>query len=128
MVHPIARVVLAMLLAAGPATEAFAATYDDDGDARREGTCAGGMVWRMEAKSHDGRIEIRTRIYTYRYGQRWSWVLRHNDSFSDRGTSRAVGSGGSYDIERTAVDVGGLDTFRLRATRKAVVCVARVTL
>ena len=125
MVHRFARVLLTTLLATGPPTGAFAATYDDG--ARREGTCAGGIAWRMEATPDDGRIQIKVRIETDRYGQRWSWVLRHNGSFSDRGTSRALGSNGSYEVERTAIDVSGLDTFRFRATRKAAVCVARVT-
>lgn len=124
MVHRFACVLLTTLLATGPPSGAFATTYDDA--ARREGTCAGGITWRMEAKSDGGRIEIRARIDTRRYGQRWSWVLRHNGSLSDRGTSRTQ-SDGSYEIERTAIDVYGPDTFRFRATRKAAVCVARVT-
>lgn len=128
MVHPLARVILAMLLATGPPAGAFAATYDDDDEARRQGTCAGGIAWRMEAKSDTGRIELRVRMDTYRHGQRWSWVLRHNGSLSDRGTSRATGSSGYYEVRRTAIDISGLDTFRFRATRKASVCVARVTL
>lgn len=127
MSQRLVRVLLASLLAAAPSGGAFAATVDDDDSARREGTCAGGIAWRMEAKSDDGRIEIKARMDTSRYGQRWSWVLRHNGSLSDRGTSRSTDSDGSYEIERTAIDVYGMDTFRFRATRKAAVCVARVT-
>lgn len=123
----LARAVLASLLATVPPGGASAATYDDDA-ASREGTCAGGIAWRMEATSHDGRIEIRARMDAVRYGRRWSWVLKHNGSLSDRGASRATGGGGSYEVERTAIDVSGLDTFRFRATRKAAVCVARVSL
>lgn len=126
MLHPRARVLLAALLATGPAGGAFAATHADGDAARREGTCVGGISWRMEAKPEDGRIEIKARMDTDRSGQRWSWVLRHNGSFSDRGTSRTTG--GSYEVERTAVDVSGSDTFRFRATYKTTVCVARVTL
>lgn len=127
MSHLRARVLLASLLATTPLSGAFAKAYDDDA-AIREGTCAGGIDWRMEATSHDGRIAIKVRMDTDHYGRRWSWVLRHNGSFSDRGTSRATGRGGSYEVERTAIDVSGLDSFRLRATRKEFVCVARVTL
>lgn len=125
--HLLVRTALALLLVTGTPLVSFAATYDDD--ARREGTCAGGIRWRMEADSDDGRIVVTTRMDTHRdrYRQRWSWALRHNGSFSDRGTSR-TGSDGSYEVERTAIDVRGPDTFRLRTTRKAVVCVARVTL
>ena len=124
--HTTSSAILAILLATGVPAAAAAERYDDA--ARREGTCAGGIAWRMEARSDDGRIEVKVRVDTDRYGQRWSWVLRHNGSFSDRGTSRAVAGGASYEIERTAIDVGGSDTFRLRTTHRATVCVAHVTL
>lgn len=128
MLHLLPRVLLAALLATGAPGGAVAAAYAVDDAARRQGTCAGGISWRMEAKPDGGRIEIKARMDTDGSGQRWSWVLRHNGSLSDRGTSRAMGSEEYYEVERTAVDVSGPDTFRFRATRRTTVCVARVTL
>lgn len=128
MLRVLARILLTALLATVPLGEAAGATHADDDDARLEGNCAGGLSWKMEAKPDDGRIEIKVEIDTRRSGRRWSWVLKHNGSVSDRGTTRTRGSSGYFAVERLAVDVSGPDTFRFRATRKAAVCVARVSL
>ena len=128
MLRVLARTLLTALLATVPYGEAAGASHADDDDARLEGTCAGGFSWKMEAKPDDGRIEIKAEIDTRHSGRRWSWVLKHNGSVSDRGTSRTRGSSGSFQVERLAVDVSGPDIFQFRATRKAAVCVARVTL
>lgn len=132
MPHRLIRTVVAALAATMMASVVTfplpaSARVDDDG-ARVEGRCAQGIWWRMEAKPDDGRIEVKVEIDTRRTGRRWSWVLSHNGSLSDRGVSRTKDVSGSFEIERTAIDVSGLDTFRLRATRRAVVCVARVSL
>lgn len=113
---------------AATAGTAGTAAVSFDGEARQGGRCAGRTRWRMEAGSDDGRIEVEARIETGRPRQRWSWVLLHNGTFSDRGMARTAHVSGYFEIERTAVDIDGADSFRLRATRRAVVCVARVTL
>lgn len=128
MWHVLARVSVTAMLATMPYGGAAGATYLHDDDAEREGTCARGITWKMIAKADDGRIEIEAEFDTDRVNQRWTWVLRHNGSVSARGTSRTRGSSGYFEVERTAVDVSGSDTFRVRATREAAVCVARVTL
>ena len=121
------RALLAVVLAAAVTTAPPVAAHVDD-EARQEGRCASGISWRMEAKPDDGRVELKVKVDTNRARQRWSWVLAHNGTFSDRGYARTGASSGSFEVERTAVDVTGLDVFRFRATRKAVVCVARVSL
>ena len=128
MSHPQVRaLVAAVLLAVATAVPPAAAHVDDD-EARTEGRCARAVWWRMEAKPDDGRVQVEVRVATARTGKRWSWVLAHNGSLSDRGFARTGRPSGSFEIERTAVDVTGPDTFQFRATRKAIVCVARVTL
>lgn len=119
-------VLLALALGNGAPTATASVSRDDE--ARQEGRCAGHVRWRMEADSDDGRIEVEVRIDPRRPRQRWSWVLLHNGTFSDRGAARTGRTSGFFEVERSAVDVDGADSFRLRATRKAVVCVARVTL
>ncbi len=110
-------------LCAALLTPATASARDND---ERRGTCANGVEWEIKAKPEDGRIEIEVEIDTDRRGQAWAWTLQHNGSFSARGVTRTRG-GGSFDIERTTVDVSGPDTFRFRATRKRTVCVATIT-
>lgn len=128
MSHALARTLCAALLATVACGVAPAAAYVDDDEAREEGRCARGITWEMRAEPDDGRIELEVKVDTERTGRRWSWVLTHNGSLSDRGASWTKDSSGSFEIELIAVDVSGPDTFRLRASRKAVVCVARVTL
>lgn len=124
----VARVLLLVLLGAASNGGASGTAYAHDDDADREGTCTGGISWRMRAKADDGRIEIEAEIDTDRADRRWTWVLRHNGSVSDRGAARTSGSAGSFEVERTAIDVHGSDTFRFRASHRAVACVARVVL
>lgn len=129
MLHRLATAALVLALALGDlslAAAARAAAGADDG-ARQEGRCGPGVRWRIEAESDDGRVGVEVRFDTRRANKRWSWVLLHNGTLSDRGTARTDGSG-TFEIARTAVDVDGADGFRVRAVRKAVVCVARVTL
>lgn len=128
MLRVLTLVLLTGLLAIMAPGQSAAATHADDHGARLEGDCARGVSWRMEAKPDDGRIEVKVEIQTRRSGRRWSWVLKHNGSLSARGVSRTRGSNGSFEVERLAIDVSGTDAFRFRVSRKAAVCVARVTL
>lgn len=128
MPHRSVRTLLAAVVASSVFGLAPVPAHADDDGSRAEGRCARSIDWRIEAKPDDGRIEVEVKLETGRPGQRWSWVLAHNGSLSDRGRARTSGSSGAFEIDSRAVDVSGLDTFRFRAIRKAVVCVARVTL
>ena len=125
LLHRLATPAVVLVLAMGDVSlaAARAGAIADDG-ARQEGQCAPGVRWRMEAESDDGRVELEVRFDTRRASKRWTWVLLHNGTLSDRGTARTDGSG-TFEVARTAVDVDGVDGFRVRATRKAVTCVAR---
>lgn len=95
-----------------------------DDDVERRGSCGHGASWKIKAKPDDGRIEVEAEIESRRGGQRWSWVLSHNGTFSARGSSRTSSRSGSFEVERLTVDAPGTDTFLFRATRRGVVCVA----
>ena len=127
MKHPLASLAAVALVATALPLLAPASAYASGDDARREGRCARGVEWEMRAKPDEGRFEIEVEIDADRRGQRWAWVLKHNGSVSDRGTSTTRG-GGAFEVERLAVDVSGLDTFRFKAARKGVRCVAQVSM
>ena len=101
--------------------------YADHDEVTREGICGNRVSWEIKAKADDGRFEVEVEVDTSRSGQRWSWVLKHNGSLSGSGSSRTLGSSGSFEVERSAVDVSGVDTFRFRINRNATVCVAQVS-
>ena len=128
MKHLLTWLAASALVATALPVVASAAAYADDDDVERRGRCSNGVSWKIKAKPDDGRLEVEAEIDTSRSGQNWAWVLKHNGSVSDRGTSTTRGSSGSFDVERRAIDFGGIDTFRFRATRKGAVCVAQVSL
>jgi hypothetical protein len=100
MPYPPLRALLAAVLAAVVSLVPQAAAHGDDDEAREEGRCAKGIRWRMEAKPDDGRVELEVELDTDRTGKRWSWVLAHNGSLSDRGFARTRGSSGSFEPAR----------------------------
>lgn len=118
----------ALLATSLPLVAAGAASTSDDDETVRRGTCSNGASWKIKAKPDDGRIEVEAEIDTNRPGQAWAWVLKHDGSVSARGSSITNARSGSFDVERKTVDSPGTDSFRFRATRKGVVCVARVSL
>jgi hypothetical protein len=95
---------------------------DDDDRVIREGSCSGSADWKLKVKTDDGRFEVEGEIDSNVGGQRWRWTLRHNGSVSDRGTATTTGRSGSFEVERTIVDLAGTDTVAFRATRNGQVC------
>lgn len=114
----------ALLLPMALAAPAAASGDDDRVDLR--GSCSGRAEWRLRVRSDDGRLEVEAEVDTDRAGQRWAWKLRHNGSVSARGHSRTAGSSGSFEVERTIVDLAGSDEVRFRATYGGQVCRAVV--
>ncbi|HYG93967.1 MAG TPA: hypothetical protein VD859_10305 [Nocardioides sp.] len=135
--HGKARRRLAALAAAGTTVTAMLAALpaqagDDtpgDEEVTRSGSCSGSTGWTMTAKGDDGRIEIETEIVSGVSGQKWRWVLRHDDSVSARGKAKTSEPGGSFEVKRKTVDAeGGTDRFKFRAVHRGdgEKCVARV--
>ncbi len=114
---------LALVGAVGAGTTAASARSGDDDDrVIRTGACTAGADWKLKVKTDDGRLEVEGEIDSNVAGQRWRWTLRHNGSITERGTGTTGGRSGSFEVERTIVDLAGTDTVTFRATRDGQVC------
>jgi hypothetical protein len=94
----------------------------DDDRVIRTGGCSAGADWKLKVKTDDGRLEVEGEIDSNTAGQRWRWTLRHNGSMSDRGVATTTARSGSFEVERTVVDLAGTDTLAFRAVRDGQVC------
>ena len=99
-------------------------SHSGDGDDRAElrGSCSGRAAWKVKVESDDGRLEVEAEVDSGRTGQGWRWKLRHNGSVTSRGRGWTSGSSGSFEVERTIVDLAGTDVVSFRATYAGQVC------
>lgn len=106
--------VAAALLGGLPATAYATATPAAMSDQlRRHGHCSGAADWQLEARTADGRIEVRGEVDTRSAGQRWRWRILHDGGVSARG--RATTDGGGFDVRRLVVNAPGPDRIGWRA-------------
>lgn len=125
---------LTAALAAGLFASAVipAAAHASGGGTRveRTGSCSGSTDWKLKAKPDDSRIEVEGEIDSNKNGQVWAWTIKHNGSVSAKGTATTKGPSGSFSVNRRMVDLGGADTFVLRAVnqKSGEVCRGTVTL
>jgi hypothetical protein len=94
----------------------------DDDRVITTGRCSSGAGWKLKVKTDDGRLEVEGEVDSNVAGQRWRWTLRHNGSASDRGTSTTTARSGSFDVERTMVDLAGTDRVVFRAVHDGQTC------
>ena len=131
--HPLSRIATAaalglapLVVAAIPAHAGGAASVlrsgDDDDRVITTGSCSAGARWKLKVKTDDGRLEVEGEVDTNRAGQAWAWTLRHNGSVSARGTSTTTARSGSFEVERTIVDLAGTDRVVFRATYAGQTC------
>lgn len=86
-----------------------------DGEVIRRGVCSEAAGWKLKASPEDGRIEVEGEVDSNVNGQTWKWRLVHNGTVTARGTATTSGPSGSFDVERTVVDLKGEDTLRFKA-------------
>lgn len=113
---------LALVTVGLVASGTSAATADDDDRVIVTGDCSGSADWKIKVKTDDGRLEVEGEIDSNVAGQRWRWTLRHNGSVSDRGAATTTARSGSFEVERTIVDLAGTDRVVFRAVRDGQTC------
>ena len=121
----IATLALVTVGLVGTGTSASADDGGGSGDDDRvimTGSCSGSADWKLKVKTDDGRLEVEGEIDSNVAGQQWRWTLRHNGSVSDRGTGTTTARSGSFEVERTIVDLAGTDAVVFRAVRDGQVC------
>ena len=101
----------------------------NDADVIRRGGCSGTADWKLKASPEDGRIEVEGEVDSNKKGQTWKWRMVHNGSLTAHGKATTSGPSGSFDVERTVVDLKGEDKLKFRAHHPASgqTCVGRVT-
>jgi hypothetical protein len=109
----VARIAPVVLIAAIASVAAPAQAKD--GEVIRRGSCSGSADWKLKASPEDGRIEVEGEVDSNVNGQTWKWKLIHNGSVTARGTATTAGASGSFDVERTVVDLKGDDNLKFRA-------------
>lgn len=107
------------LVASGTAA---ASAHSDDDRVIVTGACSGGAHWKVKVKTDDGRLEVEGEIDSNTAGQRWLWAIRHNGSVSARGVATTTARSGSFEVERTLVDLAGTDRIVFRAVRDGQTC------
>ena len=116
---------LALVTVGLVATGTTAASARGGGDDDRvivTGACSDGADWKLKVKSDDGRLEVEGEVDSDVAGQQWRWSIRHNGSVSDRGTATTTARSGSFEVERTIVDIAGTDRVVFRASRDGQTC------
>ena len=66
----------------------------------KTGKCSASSVWKLKAKSDDGRIQTEFEVDQNRVGKRWHVNLVRNGSTVFRGIRRTVAPSGSFSVER----------------------------
>ena len=118
----LATLALVALGIVGAGSTAAAAHSDDDDRVIVTGTCSAGAGWKLKVKTDDGRLEVEGEVDSNTAGQRWRWAIRHNGSVSDRGTATTTARSGSFEVERTIVDIAGTDRVVFRAVHEGQTC------
>lgn len=95
------------LLGSGPGIAQ--AKGGNDREVRTSGHCSGATVWKLKAKSDDGRLEVEFEVDSNRNGQRWSVAIADNGvrRFTGRRTTHAPS--GSFEVERHIANRSGRD-------------------
>jgi hypothetical protein len=107
---PAAVAMTAVILSA-----AVAPAVANDGDVRRSGSCSPSGTWKVKASPEDGRIEVEGEVDSNVKGQTWKWRIVHNGSVTAKGTAATAGPSGSFEVERTVVNLKGDDHLKFRA-------------
>jgi len=101
-----------------------------DAEVRAAASCGHGASAQLRVKRDDGALEVRFELEHSRTpGARWRLVLVHEGRVDWRGSARARGSRGGFELERRVRDYAGADRVRVRATDpRGLSCSASVTL
>lgn len=118
MKHTTIRSAAAGLLAlalVGSGAGAAQAKGGNDREARRSGHCSAVAVWKLKAKTDDGRLEVEFEVDSNRNGQRWSVAINDNRVRVFTGARTTVAPSGSLEVERRIANRAGRDRITASA-------------
>jgi hypothetical protein len=76
---------------------------------RTAGHCTGSTVWKLKAKTDDGRLQTEFEVDSNRVGQTWSVAINDNGVRAFTGTRRTTAPSGSFSVEPRIVNRAGAD-------------------
>ncbi len=88
---------------------------DGDGQVRVVGVCGRNVTSELAVKSDDGNLELRFKLRHGRSGAAWRVVLVQERRIAWKGSAKATGSSGSFEVRRTLSDLPGADAITVRA-------------
>jgi hypothetical protein len=84
----------------------------------KTGKCSAASVWKLKAKSDDGRIETEFEVDQNRVGKRWRVSIARNGSTVFRGIRTTLAPSGSFSVHRLLA--GPATGSRIVATAKSL--------
>jgi hypothetical protein len=81
------------------------------------GKCSAGSVWKLKAKSDDGRLETEFEVDQNRIGRRWRVTVAQNGARVFTGIRTTAAPSGSFSLHRL---LAGSASNRIVATAKAL--------
>jgi hypothetical protein len=101
-----------------------------DAEVRAVASCGHGASAKLKVKRDDGLLEVEFELeHSRRPGARWRVVLVHEHRVAWRGSAKARGRNGGFEIERRVRDYAGADRVMVRATDpRGLSCSASATL
>lgn len=115
-IRSLAAGLLTMALIASGAGAAQAKGGGNDREVRRSGHCSAATVWKLKAKSDDGRLEVELEVDSNRNGQSWAVAINDNGVRVFTGVRTTVAPSGSFDVERRIANRAGTDRITASAT------------
>jgi hypothetical protein len=99
-------------------------------EVRAVASCGHGASAKLKVKRDDGALEVEFELEHSRTpGARWRLVLVHEHRVAWRGSARARGRSGGFEISRRVRDYAGPDRVTVRATDpRGLSCSASATL
>lgn len=111
----VAATVLTLAVVAAGATVAQAAGRE----VRSSGSCSATSVWKLKAKTDDGKIQVEAEVDTNKIGQTWGVRLADNGTLFASVSRTTLAPSGSFTVKRLITNRAGSDRITLVATNAA---------
>lgn len=85
-------------------------------EVRSSGACSAASVWKLKAKSDNGKIQVEAEVDTNKVGQTWAVKLADNGTRFASVTRTTLAPSGSFTVKRLIANKAGSDRITMVAT------------